>query len=247
MGSALSISGPNIVINTIVAESLGRLADRLEGCADARAALPSVIGETFEAHRRILFNGNSYSDEWVQEAAERGLPNLENAADALPYFVSAKNIELFTKNGIFTEHEMRSRCEILMGGYAKAINIEALTMLEIARAQILPAASEYCGRLSLSAARQRALSPDLACHAERSLASRISKLSDSLYGKIESLEQALLDAKGMGGDAMACAKLCRESVFIAMQELRAVADEMETLVGRKSWPFPCYGDLLFSV
>ncbi|MDR1061235.1 MAG: glutamine synthetase III [Clostridiales bacterium] len=247
MGSALSISGPNIVINTIVAESLGRLADRLEGCADAKEALPGVISETFEAHRRILFNGNNYSGEWVREAAARGLPNLENAPDSLPCFVSAKNIALFTENGIFTEHEMRSRYEILMGGYAKAINIEALTMLEIARVQILPAASACCDRLALSAKRQKEIAPELACQMERALVSKISKLADSLYNKAEVLDQALLEAKELAGDARAYAKSCRESVFVAMQELRAVADELETRVGREFWPFPCYGDLLFSV
>jgi glutamine synthetase len=247
MGSALSVSGPNIVINTIMAESLGKIAERLDACADVQKELPAVIRETFEAHRRILFNGNNYSAEWVLEAESRKLLNLENAADSLPYFISGKNIALFTKNGIFTEHEMRSRYEILMDGYVKAIGIEALTMLEMARVQILPAVSGYCDSLASSALRQMALCPELSCNMERAVVTKASKLADSLYNKAEILENTLLEAKEHSADIRDHAKFCRESVFIAMQELRAVADELETLVGRKSWPFPCYGDLLFSV
>jgi glutamine synthetase type III len=248
MGSTLSISGPNIVINTIVAESLSRLADRLEACADVRAELPRLIYQTFAAHRRILFNGNNYSAEWILEARRRGLLNIESAAESLPWFVDQKNIALFTKHGIFTEHEIRSRYEILMGGYVKALNIEALTMLDIARTQILPAVSGYCDRLAQSAVHQKMLCPELECQMERAVVTRASKLADSLFHKTEALDQSLLEAKALEpGDIRACAKFYREGVFIAMQELRAVADELETLVGRADWPFPNYGDLLFSV
>ncbi len=245
-GASASVAMPNIVLNTIVAEKLSQFADRLEKEEDVEAALPTLICETVKAHRRILFNGNNYSEEWVQEAARRGLLNLATTVDALPYLLAPKNIALFEKQQVFSEDEVRSRYEILLENYKKTLHIEALTMLEMAKTQILPAASCFAGQVADNVARKRAVCP-VACKAEEALIVRLSELTDALSDRIAALEQALSDVSRAEADALAAALSYRDKVKPAMEALRAVADEIEPLVAKDAWPFPTYSDLLFSV
>lgn len=246
LGSSLSISGPNIVLNTIVAEALQQFAEILEKADDFTRALNQLIKETIKKHKRIIFNGNGYDDAWVQQAEERGLLNLHSSAEALPYFCHKKNIELFTKHHIFTEAEIRSRCEIMLENYCKIISIEALTMLEMVHKDILPAACSYRKQLTETALATRELCPDLTCESEVKLISRLSTLCNSLSNKTDNLEKAIIDAKTHTQPEDA-ANYHRDYVFGAMQELRAVADEIEGLVGETYWPYPTYGAMIFSV
>ncbi|MBC8528583.1 glutamine synthetase III [Christensenellaceae bacterium NSJ-44] len=246
LGSTFSISGPNVVLNTIVADALAQFADRLETSSDFTHDLNELIRETIAEHKRIIFNGNNYSDEWVQEAQRRGLLNLKSTPEALPYFISNENIALFQRHKIFTEEEMRARYEILLEGYSKALNIEALTMLEMAKRDILPSVCAYIKDLSEAAAAKKALG-GISCEVEKALLTKLSDLGNCLYHKTEALDDALLCGKHCSSDPLACAQYYRDTVFAAMQELRAVADELETLVGDRYWPFPTYTTLLFSV
>ncbi|MBQ9557686.1 MAG: glutamine synthetase type III, partial [Clostridia bacterium] len=246
-GSSFSISGPNIVINTIVADVLAGFADRLEGAADFDSEVNAILRETYSAHKRIVFNGNNYSEEWVEEAKKRGLLNLPTAADALPCFISGKNIDLFTKHGIFTEKEIRSRCEILTDNYCSVNLIEALTMLDMAKKDVLPAALEFEGRLAEGlAARKAALNADISADADAKLISRINALAGELYDRIESLEAATESVRAIV-DSGAKANACRDALIPAMNAVREAADGLEMLVAGDYWPFPTYGDLLYSV
>lgn len=246
LGSSLSISGPNIVLNTIVAEALQQFAEILEKADDFTRALNQLIKETIKNHKRIVFNGNGYDDAWVQQAEKRGLLNLHSSAEALPYFCHKKNIELFTKHHIFTEAEIRSRCEIMLENYCKIISIEALTMLEMVHKDILPAVCSYRKQLSETALATRQLCPDLTCDSEVKLITRLSSLCDSLSNKTDHLEKAMINAK-THTQPEDLADYHRDYVFCAMQELRAVADEIEGLVGETYWPYPTYGAMIFSV
>ena len=246
-GSALSISGPNIVLNTIVAETLSQFADELEGSSDFTADLNTLIKKAIKEHKRIIFNGNGYDSSWVEEAEKRGLLNLKSTPDALPYFITQKNIDLFTKHKIFTAAEMHSRYEILLDNYCKTLNIEALTMIDMAKKQILPAVFSYLKDLSGTATQKKALSADIPCEPEESLIRKISSLAACFYKKTEALESALLDAKNFEGDLQKEADHYKGDVFTAMQEMRLSADELETLLGKSYWPFPSYSDLLFRV
>ena len=243
-GSSLSIAGPNFVLNTAVAEELSGFADELEQAADFQAALHELIRRTIHEHKRIIFNGNGYDAEWLAEAERRGLLNLKTTPDCLPYFIADKNIRLFKKHRVLTEKEMRSRYEITLDNYSKILHIEASTMLEMARRDILPAALHYSGDLAAAAAEKQALS--IGSEVERELANRLSTLCASLYQRIGALEAAVQDAAN-SGDAEACAMYYKDHVFTAMQELRAVADELEGLTAKRYWPYPTYGDMLFSV
>ena len=246
LGSTFSISGPNVVLNTIVADVLDGFATELEAADDFKAALSSLIKRTIREHKRIIFNGDNYTDEWLQEAGRRGLLNLKTTVDALPYFISDRNIALFTRQHVFTEGEMHSRYEILMENYAKVLHIEALTMLDMARKDILPAVTRYSRSLADTALAKQALSSEIDCSMERDMVARLSRLTGCLYRKIEALELAVLGAKNCQNVTdEAC--YYKDTVFAAMQELRAVADELEGIVGENDWPFPTYGALLFSV
>ena len=245
LGSAQSISDPNMILNTIIAEELAQFAHILEGAEDFTKALNDLIKETISNHKRIIFNGNNYSEEWITEAESRGLLNLRSAVEALPYFISQKNVDLFTKHKIFTESEIHSRYEVLMETYYKTINIEALTMLDMVSKDILPAAVSYMKDLSETAVAKKALSPDLNCDLESSLLSHLSSLSGSLYKSAKKLEEDLL---GVTGDtAEEQGKYYRDVIFADMQELRGFGDEIEALVGEKYLSYPTYGELLFSV
>ena len=246
-GSALSISGPNIVLNTIVAETLSQFADELEGSSDFTADLNTLIKKAIKEHKRIIFNGNGYDSSWVEEAEKRGLLNLKSTPDALPYFITQKNIDLFTKHKIFTAAEMHSRYEILLDNYCKTLNIEALTMIDMAKKQVLPAVFSYLKDLSGTATQKKAISADIPCEPEESLVRKISSLAACFYKKTEALESALLDAKNFEGDLQKEADHYKGDVFTAMQEMRLSADELETLLGKSYWPFPSYSDLLFRV
>ena len=244
LGSDLSIAGPNIILNTIVAEELSQFADELEKAADFNEALEELIRRTIREHKRI--NGNNYSDEWVKEAEKRGLLNLKTTADALPSFIAPKNIELFTKHRIFTTAELHSRYEILMEVYCKKLRIEALTMSEMARRQILPAISKYASSLVKTALEKKRLSEDLPAVYETETARRLSELSASLGEKILKLEDDL-DTAAAISDIGEQAQFYKERILIDMAEARADADEAEGITAAEYWPFPTYTELLYSV
>ncbi|WP_058485614.1 glutamine synthetase III family protein [Defluviitalea phaphyphila] len=246
LGSSASISDANAVLNTIVAESLSQFADRLEKADDFKAELTSLIKETIKNHKRIIFNGNNYSDEWVKEAEKRGLLNLKSTVDALPYLISEKNIKLFTKHNIFSEAEINSRYQVMLEKYIKVLHIEALTMLDMTRRGIIPSVINYLKDISEVVNNKKAISKDFSCKLEENLIESISNLSVSLYKHIEKLDNSILEAKEKE-DLLETAKYYREVVFINMQELRSVVDELETKIGKKYWSFPTYGELLYSV
>lgn len=244
LGSSLSISGPNVVLNTVVAEELKQFADELERGDCFTQDVLNLIKKTVKEHKRIIFNGNNYSDEWVAEAERRGLLNLKSTADCMPYFIHAKNVKLFTEHHIFTEAEMHSRYEIILENYCKTLNIEALTMLQMSKKSIIPAVSAYTKELADAAISKKQIGADTS--AEERLAKELSAQLSCFLKAVDALDLALLGAKQYP-EIGECAKYYRESVFTAMQELRGISDTMETFVSKKIWPWPTYGDLLFSV
>ena len=246
LGSTFSLACPNIMLNTIVAETLDDFATKLENAKDFDAELNSILKTSLKEHERIIFNGNNYSDEWVQEAEKRGLLNLKTTADALPYYISKKNIDLFTKYGIYTESEVHSRYEIVLEEYSKTINIEAMTMSEMVKKDIIPAIMAYVSELSETAANKKAISPDLASDFEVSMIQRLSLMTKVLYDKVAALDEALIAVREIE-DIAENAKSYKNDILPIMQEIRATADEAELIVAKKYWPFPTYGDLLFSV
>lgn len=246
LGSALNIACPNIMLNTIVADELAQFADRLEKTDDFDAEVTAIIRETYRDHKRIVFNGNNYSDEWLIEAKKRGLLNLRTTPEAMPYYIMDKNVELFTKHNIYTKAEMHSRYEILLDNYNKVLNIEALTMLDMAKKDILPAVVKYVKLLTDTAVAKKSLSASIPCDVEEELITKLSNLLNCFSKKIEALEQALLGAKDKEGE-QALADYSAETIFVAMQELRAVADEMEISTASEFWPYPSYGKLLYGV
>ena len=242
-GSSQSISGINIIINTIVAECLRQFADELEGTDDIAHDAMKLSIKVFKKHKRIIFNGNGYSDEWVKEAEKRGLPNLKTTPDAIPYFAEAKSVTLFERHGVFTKEETVTRAEILLEDYYKALNIEVRTMLQMANQEILPACLEYSRFLVDSITAKQNIG--IKVPKEKALATKISKLTESLIANIAAL-QAVSD-KVPAGDALKLARYYRDKAIPAMAKLRAVADELETLVSEEYWPFPTYTDLLYRV
>ena len=246
LGSAFSIAGANIVLNTIVAEELSQFADILENSSNFDEDLNTLIKNTIKSHNKIIFNGNNYSNDWVKEAEKRGLLNLKTTPDALPSFVNSKNVELFTKHHVLSETELYSRYEILLDNYSKTIHIEALTMIDLAKKEIIPAILGYQGEIAEIANNKKKLSSSIQCCLEENILNKISALGNSLYSKLEDLEKSVLDAK-LHTEALDLAKYYREPVFMNMQQLRAVVDELETLVSKKYWTLPSYGELLFSV
>ncbi len=245
-GSALSIAGPNIVLNTAVAEVLREFADALENASDFKGELNTLIKKTIREHKRIIFNGNNYSAEWVQEAKRRGLSNLQTTVDALPALVDPKSIDLFTRHRVFTEQEIRSRYELLLEGYCKTLHIEALTMVDIVKKDIAPACISYQYELAKVLNSKKAWGDKYECGLEEHFMSKISSLSSCLLKKLEILENAVLETKNER-DALKLAMVYRDRVLTAMAELRLVVDELETLIPSKYWPLPTYADLLYSV
>ena len=246
LGSTANIACPNTILNTIVAESLDYISDYIEGKDDLDKALNEVLKKILKEHKAIIFNGNNYAPEWVEEAESRGLLNLKSSAEALPHYTDEKNIKLFEKHGVYTKLELESRKEILLEKYCQTINIEALTMLEMVKKDIIPAICNYSKDLTEGALAKKNLSSDIDVSLETSLISKISSLSACLSKKTAELDKVLLDAKDIE-DSEELAKFYHDTVLSQMNEVRAIADELETIVGKGYWPFPTYTDLLFSV
>ena len=248
LGSQLNIACPNIMLNTIIADELEQFADELEGKSDDfMSALNALIKRVIKEHKRIIFNGDGYADAWKVEAARRGLTNLPTTVDALPHYTDEKNVKLFTKHKIYTEVEMQSRQDIILETYAKTINIEALTASDMVKRDILPAVSSYVAELASGVATKKAISDDIPCEAELDIIKRLSGLQDCAYKKLAALDNAIIGVKEVGEDPIEVATYYKDSVITAMTELRAVVDEMETLVSSDYWPYPSYGDLMFRV
>ena len=247
LGSQLNIACPNIMLNTIIADELEQFADELEGKEDFNGALNALIKRVIKEHKRIIFNGDGYADAWKAEAAKRGLTNLPTMVDALPHYTDEKNVKLFTKHKIYTEVEMQSRQDIILETYAKTINIEALTASDMVKRDILPAVSSYVAELASGVATKKAISDDIPCEAELDIIKRLSGLQDCAYKKLAALDNAIIGVKEVGEDPIEVATYYKDSVITAMTELRAVVDEMETLVSSDYWPYPSYGDLMFRV
>ena len=247
VGSSDSIACANIMLNAAMAETLKEFADRLEGVPDFESALHDLIKETIKAHKRIIFNGNGYDDAWIKEATEkRGLLNLRTTPDALATVLEKKNVEMLTSLKIFSEAEIRSRYEICLENYCKTVNIEGLTMVDMARKEILPAVEAYLGDLSGTVAAKTAAVPGLACKYEKDLISKLSKLADEISDAASSLDTTLIRLKTIP-DVTDAAYVIRDVVLQKMAELRVVCDEAESITADKYWPFPTYGDLLFGV
>ena len=246
LGSQLNIACPNIMLNTIIADELEQFADELEGKEDFNGALNALIKRVIKEHKRIIFNGDGYADAWKVEAAKRGLTNLPTTVDALPHYTDEKNVKLFTKHKIYTEVEMQSRQDIILETYAKTINIEALTASDMVKRDILPAVSSYVAELASGVATKKAISDDIPCE-ELDIIKRLSGLQDCAYKKLAALDNAIIGVKEVGEDPIEVATYYKDSVITAMTELRAVVDEMETLVSSDYWPYPSYGDLMFRV
>ncbi len=245
LGSTISIAGPNIVLNTAVAEVLRLFADRLETAPSFQRGLADLVRETIHTHKRIIFNGNNCSAEWGREAEHRGLSNLRATVDAMPAFVAGESEDLFTRHHVFTEKELFSRYEILLEGYCKTLHIEGLTMTDLTHREILPACLEYQSALAQLIVQKKACG-GLNCTPEEGLLGKLSALSACLFKKLEALECSLLEAR-TEQEPLALARLYRERVFGGMSELRLVVDELETLVASKYWPLPTYAELLYSV
>ena len=246
LGSTVSIACPNIMLNTIIADALSQFADELEKADDFTAALNKLIKRNIKEHKRIIFNGNNYSEEWVEEAKKRGLLNLRSTADALPYYISSENIELFKKHGIFSKSEIYSRYEIQLENYCKQIHIEALTMIDMIKKDILPAACSYMKDISKEAINKKELCADISCELEETLLKKLSSLSADLYNKMEQLSDMVEPEKEFDC-IIEEAKFYRSVLSEQMESTRTIADGIESLVGAKYWPYPTYGDLLFSV
>ena len=246
LGSSNSIACANIMLNAAVAESLKIYADRLEGAEDFEGKLHEMIQKTIRDHKRIIFNGNGYDDAWLEEAARRRLSNYPTTPDCIPRILDGKNVQMLTAHRVFSEAELRSRCEILLENYCKTVIIEANTMIDMARKQILPAVQGYTAELAGGVAAKKAVSADIACGYESGLIARLSLLTDQIAARTDELEAAVLELKG-AADVTQEACAIRDAVIGRMAALRTVADEAETLTAGKYWPFPTYGELLFGV
>lgn len=244
LGSSQSISDPNVVLNTIVADVLSEFADELEQADDFTTALNRLIRRVYQENRQIIFNGNNYSDEWVNEAEKRGLLNLLTTADAIPHFESRKNISLFTRHGVFSESEITSRTEILLDHYCKVLHIEGLTMLEMARQDILPAVIRFSKEVTDTALAKKQLG--IMPKTEEQLAVRLSCLLDEFSDNIEQLDQRMLRTEHFD-DVKQKAKYYKDTVCTAMETLRKTADELEMICGKNDWPYPTYSELLFAI
>ena len=242
-GSAMSVAEPNVIINTIVADCLMQFADELEGKTDFRSALSDLIRRTIKEHKRIIFNGDGYSNDWKLEAKHRGLLNLPTTADALPYLTSEKNIKLFTKHKVYTEKELRSRHDILLESYCKIISIEAMTMCDMAGRDILPAVGAYIKHLADTVVSLKNAGMPIPHHTSETL-KRLIELSDEMSASLKLL-RANAEYAQRNVASEKCGVHCRDSVIPIMAELRRSADEAETLTERSFWPFPTYGDLLY--
>ena len=247
LGSSNSIACANIMLNSAVAESLKIYADRLENAENFEDALTEVLRKTIKEHKHIIFNGNGYDDTWIKEATEkRGLLNYRTTPDCMPHLLDEKNVKMLTSHGVFSEAELKSRCEIMLDNYCKTVVIEANTMVEMARTQISPAVNVYTMEIAKTIAAKKAVDSSLTCVYESSLVKRLSTLTDRIAIKTEELEDALVELHN-AEEIISEADMIRDSVLVRMGELRVACDEAETITAKKYWPFPTYGDLLFSV
>lgn len=249
LGSNESIACANVFLNTAVADVLSEFADKLEKSKDFKNDLHHLILDTIKEHKRIIFNGNGYDESWVKEAEKRGLSNLRSTPEALSHTMDEENVKLFEKFGVYSKVELESRYEIHNENYSKIINIEAETMLEMAKKDILPCASKYSSKLAQTIGLKKAACDECDCTYEAQMLKKVSALTSSIFAKASQLESAVNEAKELAdkGDSGKTAFFYRENVFAAMGELRAVADELEVITPKELWPFPSYGDLLYSV
>ena len=245
LGSTASVADPNIVLNTIVAEELRVFADELEKSDDFTAAVGALVKKTIKEHKRIIFNGNGYSDEWKAEAAKRGLLNLRSTVDALPEMIKPANVDVFVKHKVYTEAEIDSRYEIQLENYSKTINIEALTAIDMVRKDYIPAVSAYTSELSGTVLAKKAVCDSIPCDSEVEVIKRLSELGSDMSKVVSKLETADKKASALSGKEQADA--FHEEVIPAMEELRAAVDEAEKITSEEYWPVPCYGDLIFRV
>ena len=246
LGSSNSISCANIMLNSAVAESLKIYADRLEGVENFEQSLHEMIKKTIKDHKRILFNGNGYDETWIEEAEKRGLMNYRTTPDCMPHLLDKKNVEMLTSHKVFTETELKSRCEIMLDNYCKTVVIEANTMVDMARKQILPAVEAYVKEVSKTAVAKKQFAPDASCEYEKKTVTKLSLLMEQILDKTETLEDEIMKLKFIS-DVKQESYAIRDSILPKMGELRAVADEAEMLTADKYWPFPTYGELLFGV
>ena len=247
VGSSDSIACANIMLDAAVAQSLKRYADELEGAEDFNTALHELLKRTIKEHKRIIFNGNGYDEAWIREAEEkRGLLNLRTAPDAIPELLKAKNVEMLTSLGVYTETELRSRYEIMLDNYCKTVCIEAQTMSDMARKQILPAIAHYSAGVARDAADKKAFDGEISCGYETRLVKKLAAVTDSIDAQTDALDSAIAGFKTIC-DVTEGADFIRDEMISRMTALRAAADEAETLTAESAWPFPTYGDLMFSV
>lgn len=247
LGSSNSIACANIMLNSAVAESLRIYADRLEKADNFEKALHQMIRNTIKDHKKIIFNGNGYDDAWIKEAVEeRGLLNYRTTPDCMPHLLDKKNEEMLIRHKVFSEAELKSRCEIMLDNYNKMVVIEATTMVSMAKKEIVPSIEAYEKELADTAAVKKAVNPDISCGYETTLLKKLSALGDRIYEKAEGLEQALLEI-GKEEGVIEKGYMIRDEVLTKMSELRLVCDEAETLTAKSYWPYPTYGDILFSV
>lgn len=246
LGSSNSISCANIMLNSAVAESLKIYADRLEGVDNFEQSLHEMIKKTIKDHKRILFNGNGYDETWIEEAEKRGLMNYRTTPDCMPHLLDKKNVEMLTAHKVFTETELKSRCDIMLDNYCKTVLIEANTMVDMARKQILPAVEAYVKEVSKTAVAKKQFAPDASCEYEKKTVTKLSLLMEQILDKTETLEDEIMKLRFIS-DVKQESYAIRDSILPKMGELRAVADEAETLTADKYWPFPTYGELLFGV
>lgn len=245
-GSGASVSCPSYMLNVTVAESLRQFADVLEGSNDMESSLIMLIRDTVAKHKRVIFNGNNYSEEWVAMAESRGLLNLKSTVDALPLFTREKNLELLKRHGIFTEVEVRARQEILLREYCNVLNIEALTMTEMANKEIIPAVSGYIKVLTDTAIGKQALGCDISWELEKELVSNLSSISLVLHKAVQELDNALIEVNALN-EISVTSEYYNKKILPIMKEIRIAADTLETMTASASWPFPVYSELLFSV
>ena len=247
LGSSANIACSNIMLNTMVAEELSQFYEELKDAEDMDTAVKALIKRTFTEHQAIIFNGNNYADEWVAEAEKRGLLNLKSLPDAMAHYIAEKNINLFEKNKIYSREEIYARYDIELENYAKHINIEALTMIDMAKKDMIPAVTAYVRELTDTALAKKALSDLIPTSVEEELVMSLSNKLVSFAKKTAELEEAVIKASEFEGDNLKYAKYYREKVFSVMQELRAVGDAMETETSAEYWPYPSYGDMLYGV
>ena len=246
LGASQNIALPNIVLNTAVAESFKQFADRLEAADDFDAAVSELLRETFAAHKRIIFDGNGYSDEWEKEAECRGLLNLKTSVDAYKLFNLEKNVKLFTEHGVMSETEINSRQDIFFENYSKIVNIEALTMIEMASRDIIPAVNAYIGDVAGGLSAKLDVMPDVPCDVERDIIKRLSELNSRAYALLGELKSAETAAAKTADSVKRAESYCYKVIPI-MKALRAVVDEMETMTASEYWPMPTYSELMFNV